>query len=56
MQRKKVFCLGGQLSRNRKTQTMQEDVDDDDDDDDNVVVGTSRMTPRGSNGGRSRVT
>ena len=33
-----------------------DDIDVDDDDDDNVVVGTSRMTPRGSNGGRSRVT
>ena len=38
------------------TVMMKKYSDDVDDDDDNVVVGTSRMTPRGSNGGRSRVT
>ena len=38
------------------TMMMMKYSDDVDDDDDNVVVGTSRMTPRGSNGGRSRVT
>ena len=38
------------------TVMMKKYSDDVDDDDDNVVMGTSRMTPRGSNGGRSRVT
>ena len=38
------------------TVMMKKYSDEVDDDDDNVVVGTSRMTPRGSNGGRSRVT